>query len=269
MAANNFLAGDQAGSGLGQTKPKDPNQVPPPGVNADVVYTDSSGKGYNTNDLGAAWGGGQSAFAQDPLNARAGDILKQQGYNGSTPQNPYQAPTPSAQPGGQVPSYTPPPRDPRSDDLFNLLMGRAKQSEVIDPNDPVLKAQTDAFNANNQRSQRSYLSQAAEKGGPNANLDAVGRSMAEKGAQAGGDFQATLMGNELKSRRDEIQQSLQEAGSLLTADQQLALQRELGTIDAALRQQQITSGNDQFTARLGLDTSNQANYWDAIRQGLL
>lgn len=284
MAANDYDP-NQPPAGAGSPTvpasfggPVPPGQTPPPGTNPQVVYTSQSGQGYDPSALNTAWGGGGSDFAKDPANARVGDILKQYGYGGGG----Y---------GGQSVYGQPPPAQPapqpgvgglmgagaaaggvlgqRSDDLFHLLMGRAKQSETVDPNDPVIKAQTDAYSANNQRAQRSYLTDAAEKGGPNANLEGVSRSMAEQGAQATGGLQASLMNNELTARRQEIQNALQESGSLLTADQQLQLQRELGLIDSNIRQQGVTSGNDQFMARLGLDTTNQANYWDAIKNGLL
>lgn len=291
MAANNFLPGDQydpngpwTGGATGQGRdprqvpsagvgsptlpasfggPVPPGQTPPPGVNPQTVYTDQSGKGYNPDELASAWGNGSTAFGQDPLNARVRDIIPQYGAvpRGSMPPaNPSQLGAAGA--GGQA-------RDPRSDDLFNLLMGRAHQGLNVSPDDPIIKAQTDAYSANNQRAQKSYLSQAAEAGGPNSNTEAIGRSMAEKGAQATGGLQAQLMGNELSSRREEIQQALTGMGSMLTSQQQLSLQRELGLIDAQLRQQGLNSNNDQFLANLGLQTQNQNNYWQAQSQGLI
>jgi hypothetical protein len=59
------------------------------------------------------------------------------------------------------------------------------------------------------------------------------------------------MQNELTARRGEITQALQEMGTLLTADQQLALQKELGEINAMLA-----------SGQLGLDSQNWANRWN-------
>lgn len=297
MAANNFLPGDdyyktqmngapnptQSGLGPNFKGPLpasfggqvQPGAAPPPGVNPQVVYTDpQSGKGYNPSELNDLWNQG-GAFRNDPTNARVGDLLTQYGYGG-TPQATQASSQPTTQssttpsnPSGIPNPGAPLAKDPRSDQLVNLLMGRAQQGLNISPDDPIIKNQVDAFNANDQRAQRSYLAQSAEKGGPNANTEAIGRSLAEHGAQVGGQLQATLMGNELSARRQEIQQALQESGNLLTSDQQMQLQHELGLIDANLRQQGITSGNDQFLANLGLQTQNQSNYWGALNSGLL
>ncbi len=162
-------------------------------------------------------------------------------------------------------------------DLYNLLMQRAKQSLEVNPNDPIIKGQTDAFRATQDRGIRDYLSQSAEKGGNNSNLGASTRSAYEHAGQNTAAMQSQLMQNELNSRRTEIQNALSESGSLLTAHDQLALQRELGLINAEIQrlsvnnqfnlgQQQITSNNDQFMARFGLDSTNLANLWDWIRR---
>lgn len=168
----------------------------------------------------------------------------------------------------------------RDSSLFDQLMGRARQGLNVSASDPVIKNQVDSFRNSQTRGVKDYLSQAAEHGGQNANMDAASRSAYEKAGSATSGMQAQLMQNELNSRRAEIQQALTEAGSLLSQQDQLALQRELGLINAQqsgtqignafnLGQQQINSGNDQFMANFGLNSTNQASYWDAIRRGLL
>lgn len=193
-------------------------------------------------------------------------------------------------------------------DLFGILKARANQPLNVDPNDPIIKAQTDAFNAQQNRSDRSYLSKAAEGTGPNTNLDATARSLAENAGQAGASFQANALQNELNARRAQQQAATQEAGSLLPAEQQLSLSRALGGAGLGLQQQGISnqnqqfysglgqqdqqflknlalqyaglgaqtglaqqglnSQNDQFAANYGLNATNQANYWDSLRSGL-
>lgn len=171
--------------------------------------------------------------------------------------------------------------------LRDILMGRATQSLNVNPEDPIIKHQVDAYRAEQDRGAKNMISAAAEHGGPHANMDAQSRSAYEKSGQATAGFQSQLMQQELNARRDEIKQALSESGSLLSQQDQLALQRELGLItsqlsaqnmgqnyDLGLRglnlgQQQLNSGNDQFMANFGLNSTNQASYWDAIRRGIL
>jgi hypothetical protein len=164
--------------------------------------------------------------------------------------------------------------------LFDTLMGRAGQSLNVDPNDPIIKGQVDAFEAAQNRSRQNYLQGQAESEGAYGNPTSERRASAEKVGQATGQFQGTLMQNELNARRAEIQQALTEQGSLLSQQDQLALQRELGLINSQLGaqqigntfnlgQQQINSNNDQFAANYGANSTDRANYWDAVRSGLV
>lgn len=122
--------------------------------------------------------------------------------------------------------------------LFNQLMGRSNESLNISPQDPIIANQVNAYSAQQQRSARDYLSGLAEKEGPEANLAGETRMANEQTAQAVGGMQAQLMQNELTARRTEIQNALQEMGGMLTQEQQLQLQQELGLINASLQQTQ-------------------------------
>lgn len=160
--------------------------------------------------------------------------------------------------------------------LYNTLLDRSKQSLSVGANDPIIKGQVDAYRAENDRDSRNAQTQWAESSGPYANPQGQERMLAEKSAQATSGLQASLMGNELTARRNDIQNALTQMGGLLTSEQQTALQQQLGLINAnlaqqgiGLQQQQINSGNDQFAATYGLNSANQANYWDALRSGLL
>lgn len=228
--------------------PVPPGQVPPPSVNPQVVYTDQSGKGYNPNELQTAWG--TDAFRNDPANARVGDILSQYG----TVLNKPMAPTPgtgetgAAGAGGvKIPGQA--ATDPRSSAFFDMLMGRVKGiNENVDPNDPIIKGQTDAYAANAERAGRSYLSQAAERGGAGTNLDAAARSLAEKAGQSTGAFQASLMGDERGQRRAEIQNLLSMGGSFLSTADQQALQRELGLLNLQENEYQFNTNTQLATS---------------------
>lgn len=157
----------------------------------------------------------------------------------------------------------------RRDTLYKHLEDRAGQALNFDGSDPIVKAQTDAFRAQQDRSQRDYLSNVAERGGPDANLRGEQRMAAEKTGQATSGFQAELMGRELGSRRAEIADSLHQQGGILSQDQQIQLQQQLGLIDQNMRQQGVDNdwkkamlNNDQFMADLGLRANDRANYWD-------
>jgi hypothetical protein len=157
----------------------------------------------------------------------------------------------------------------RANDLFKTLQDRANQSLQINRMDPIIRNQSDAFAAMQTRAMRDALNAEAERAGPFANMRAERRSAGEKVGQATSAFEAQLMGTELTARRAEIAQALQMQGSLLTTEQQLELTRELGLIDAALRQLSISNQNNQFFANLGFQAEDRASVFDLIRRGLI
>jgi hypothetical protein len=142
------------------------------------------------------------------------------------------------------PADMPPPGS--AGKLFDLLMSRAQQPITPDTNDPVLKAQTDAFNASQQRGATKTLQALAEQQGPNANLAADTRSVQENAAIAGSNFQAQAMVNEIAARREEVAQALQGATGLLTAEQAMTLQRELANLDSQYKFYSAGLENQQF-----------------------
>lgn len=200
-----------------------------------------------------------------------------------------------------------PVEDPRLNGLFDMLMRRAQQGTQIDRNNPVIRAQADAFSANEERSRRNYLADLAEKSGPNANLRNEARLTAEKVGQSTGSFEGELMGRELQARRGEISEALNSMQGLLTEEQRLALTNELHRLDDATRRYGIKTqdkqyyaglgqqdkhfnkdlgfrrysfdqdlgyrnraldqNDNQFRDRLGFDYSDRSNYWDSLYRG--
>lgn len=157
-----------------------------------------------------------------------------------------------------------------TNNLFNTLLERSGQSLNVNPNDPIIKGQTNAYNASQTQSMRKYLADLAEKGGTyGGNQSAETRSAYETAGQNGSQFQASLLSNELTQRRQEIQDALTQEGSMLSDQQHLALQQKLAELDNALKQQQINSGNDQFAQTFGLNASDLAWKHDAISRGLI
>lgn len=169
--------------------------------------------------------------------------------------------------GGDAPQYATPAQQwnaqpavsPQRDQLFQLLMQRATQGTAVNRNDPNIRAQVDPVVAQQERASRNYLDDVAERAGPLANIQGERRLVAERQGQAAGAFEAEVIGREIAARRDEIAQSLQLYGSLMTADQQMALQRELAQLNASLQRegygiqrQQLGQANDQFLRELAL-----------------
>jgi hypothetical protein len=132
--------------------------------------------------------------------------------------------------------------------FLDLLLSRANQSLKLNPQDPIIKAQTDAYAAQGQRELRNYLSSAAEKAGPMANLEAVTRSGNENLAQAEAGFTGQVLQQELVARRLEIYQALSLYGSTLSDQQKLAMQEELAKLDAAIAQAQLQQSAYEFDA---------------------
>jgi hypothetical protein len=158
----------------------------------------------------------------------------------------------------------------RRDQLFDMLMQRATQAKAVDRNDPTIRAEADAYSANEERAKRNYLGDIAEQSGPMANLRGEQRMASERVGQRTGAFEAQLMGRELQARRQEISEALLSMQGMLTADQQMALQRELATIDDATKRlgldyqrdqfgRQLASNDRQFDANLGFQYENLDN----------
>jgi hypothetical protein len=153
-----------------------------------------------------------------------------------------------------------------ANDLYSLLRARAGQSLTVDPNDPVIKAQTDAFRAEQTRAARNIMAEQAEKGGVNANEDANQRSAIEKAAQNTAGFQGTLMANEVAARRAEIQAALQGQQGVLTAQQQMALQQELANLDVKLRSYQFGQSQNQQESQFARTLAERGFEFDTNSQ---
>lgn len=128
-------------------------------------------------------------------------------------------------------------------DYFNQLMARSKQSLNIDPNDPIIANSTNQYRANADRGAKDIMTQAAERGGPNANTSATQASALEKAAQGTAGYQAQLMDNERTARRQEIQSALQGMGGMLSDTQRAQLQEELAQL-------QLGQGAYQFDTNM-------------------
>jgi hypothetical protein len=139
-----------------------------------------------------------------------------------------------------------------SKELYDILLARAKQGTQIDPDDPNIRQQVDPYTASVERSRRDYLADTAERMGPRANIQGESRLASERAGQASGLFRSQLIGRELDSRRQEIIHALDSLRGQLSADQTLALQRELGYLEDATRRYGIRTEGDIAQGQLGL-----------------
>ena len=138
--------------------------------------------------------------------------------------------------------------------LLNFETGRATGQITdasmpnlqIDPNDPIVKGQTEAYRTQATRQMQQRLSDLAAERGPNTNISAESRAANEALGTDVGAFQANAMANELGARRQEIAQALQAGTGLLTAEQQLQLTEEQTMIDKQLQEMGMQLQESQF-----------------------
>ena len=135
--------------------------------------------------------------------------------------------------------------------VFDMLMKRASRDPNVDPNDPIVKAQTEAYGAQETKAMRDYLSSEAERAGSMANIGAERRSAAEQVGQRTGAFQGQLMQRELARRQGEIENALSGAAGFLTEQQRLQLQNELTRLQDATQRFDINRRASEFERELG------------------
>lgn len=150
-------------------------------------------------------------------------------------------PTFSAYSGGAPPIASSQGANPALAQLRDLLMAKATQSEVIDPNDPNVKAATDTYRADVTRGGNSFLSRQAESGGPINNMDAAYRSVGEKAGQATADYRSNLINGLRTARQTQIAQALGGLGGTLSIDEATRLRQE----DQDLARSQFGAGTAQ------------------------
>lgn len=131
--------------------------------------------------------------------------------------------------------------NPALGQLRNLLMQKATQPEFADPNDPNVRAMTDAYSADVTRAGRSFLSKQAESGGPYQDMGAAYRSAGEKAGQATADYRANLLKGISDARRAQIGQALSGLGGTLGVDEATRLRQE----DQDLARNQFGAGTAQ------------------------
>lgn len=215
-------------------------------------------------DKYAQWGASDPGYFETRLKEGIGD---QSGYNGAfgnirTPGN-----AAATTPGGGGAGYVPGPTTQgpwtgttpgQGTDLYNMLMKRANQSEIIDPNDPTIRSQVDPAVAQLQRQNTQNLAATAERAGSNANIGAETRAGSEAVGQGAATIEGQVMGQQLAARQQEIQQALSGAQGLLTNEQQMNLQEELAKLQLAQQQSQYEQTLGQNAYQFGTNTQLNA-----------
>lgn len=186
--------------------------------------------------------------------------------------------------GGGQPQYATPtqawntqpttlPQSSKNSELYSLLMGRAQQGTGVDSKSLDVRQQVDPATAQMERASRNYLDDLAEKAGPLANIQGERRLASERLGQQAGAFEAEIIGREKAARREEIQQALTLWGSMMSNEQQLALQKELAQLSAQERaadrelqsrfqSQSLAQQQDQFLKELALREWDTTQGWD-------
>ncbi len=131
--------------------------------------------------------------------------------------------------------------NPALQQLRDLLMSKATQSENVDPNDPNVQQATDAYAADQTRAGRNFLTHAAEAAGPYGSTNAETRHAAEVVGRNTGDYRGKLMQSIADARRTQIAQALQGLGGAISEEDATRLRQE----DQDLARQQFGANTAQ------------------------
>lgn len=243
--------------------------------------------GFSQYDPGVFKGSGEDYFVDDGSGGYkyAANNSGAFGLGGKTPTNPWDAataatpaapaaPATSAAPGsgaqpstsgipGAAPAPVAAPPDPRMNGLFDELSKRATQSLAVSPDDPTIKATTDAASVAGQRSLLRNEQAFAERGGPYAT--GATENNARMGAEALGQnmagLTATLMTNELQSRRAEIASALSGQFGILSQADQDRFKAEDQAL--SIRQQDLTREQNQTVNK---QSAEQQSWMQAFQE---
>jgi len=138
-----------------------------------------------------------------------------------------------------------------------LATGSTPAMSAIDPNNPAMVAQRNAFNRMNERSSTRERLSAAERASARGTLGTggfdAGQASIEQGAgDRSAGFEAQLMSQELQGQRDRVMQAMQMAQASGDSAQSRALSERLATIDNQLRREGMTMQNKLGQGQLGL-----------------
>lgn len=134
--------------------------------------------------------------------------------------------------------------DPARSALMSRLSGLMDQySQPVTADDPTIKASTDAYTGQVNRSVDAYKKQAAERayaeGVPTGSFDSQVGEATMAGGRSIGDAQSQMMRDEMLSRRQNLISTLNSASGLLSQQDQADIQSKIAAMDAVLKEQGI------------------------------
>ncbi len=226
------------------------DQVPVPGVNPGVVYTDQSGRGYNPSELYA----NRNTLLQDPTNARVRDLLTQYGYGGA----PAATAAPAAAGGGSTGAAgTAAPSSAFNDQVRQMLMAElTKAGQPVDPNSPEIAATMSSASDAGQRASDAERTALAERlyaqgGGLNTNaLTQQIQQSGEKQASSLSTLKGQLLMNQYNQKRQQLQQDLQLAVQSGDQDMMRQTQMALANLQAAVQREGLGVNLAEFSGQL-------------------
>lgn len=181
------------------------------------------------------------------------------------------------------------------DVVRNSYLERAMQPVDVDPRtNSAIRTQSDAYAAASERARRDQtadLAEATAGTGQTGLQDTEQRLINERAAQGRGQFEASLVSQELQTKRTEVAQALESLKGMISDDQTRALQDRLAQLDAQLKTASLNAStglgqaelalkdklgmaginvdlasllqnNDQFNKTLGFNIGDREAYWN-------
>lgn len=229
------------------------DQVPVPGVNPGVVYTDRSGQGYTPDQLYAQ----RNSLLQDPANARIRDILGTYGYGG-----PSAAAPPAAGGGGgtaaaSIAGVSSQPSAYQTQVRQILMDQLAKAGQPVDPNSPEIAATMSSASDAGQRASDAERTALAERlyaqGGGGLHTNELGQQIqqsGEKQAATLSTLKGQLMMNQYNQKAQQLQNLLSLAVQSGDAESARSIQAQIANLQAAVQREGLGVNLAEFGAQL-------------------
>lgn len=157
----------------------------------------------------------------------------------------------------------------RDDQLWGELQGQITDAQQpVTASDPIIKPQVDAYRNEQTRSaqagQAAQAESAAYRGTPTGTADGATAGAYENAGVNTGNFQASLIGNELTARRTQLQNMLTASAGVLSGDQTRAVQQEIASLTSQIQEQGLTQQNSQFYDTYADTLAQQGNTLDNL-----
>ncbi len=161
--------------------------------------------------------------------------------------------------------------DPLKTGMRDALLKMLGQGDPT-MDDPVIKAQSDAFSLAQTRAKQRDREAMASRAGASGQISDLASggafdeglsNLEQRQGEAEGAHDSALMASELTRRRNELMSAASLAGNQMNEEDRLAFQKEFAQIDADLRKSQLAQQGSQFEKQYGLEGQRLA---ESIRQ---